>query len=88
MKFIARPEASQQGGQATTEFFRKRMERKSGQVGISNGYVEWHIPELERVSVAEFERLLIEKFGPEYLQPISYRRVDGMLVPDVIEGER
>lgn len=33
---------------------------------------EWNVPEIERVSVAEFERLLVRQFGPEYLEPVNY----------------
>lgn len=74
-------------GRAAAEVSRQRMMEVTGRPGIPIGYVAWHIPGIERVSVAEFEKLLIQKFGPEYLQPIPYRRVDGKLVPDVIEGE-
>lgn len=88
MKFPIRPPASKERGRLAAEVSRQQMAAETGRPGISNGYVEWHIPALERVSVQEFENMLIEKFGPEYLQPVYYRWVEGKLAPDVIEGER
>jgi hypothetical protein len=40
------------------------------------------------ISVPMFERWLVQKFGPEYLQDIPYHRVDGKLVPNVVDGDR
>lgn len=88
LKLPVRQPASQKRGRAAAEMSRQQMASETGRPGISNGYVEWHIPAIERVSVREFENMLIEKFGPEYLQPVDYRWVEGKLAPDVIEGER
>lgn len=88
LKLAKRQPASQERGRTAAEVSRQQMAAETGRPGISNGYVEWHIPAIERVSVQEFENMLIVIFGPEYLQPVDYRWVAGKLVPDVIEGER
>ncbi len=59
----------------------RREMAKSGTPGIATNYVEWHIPLLERVTAQQFEQLLVEQFGPEYLEPFDYHWVDGVLVP-------
>jgi len=66
----------QQAGLAT-----RREMAKRGDAGIATDYVEWYIPYIDRVSVAEFERSLVAQYGPEYLEPVNYHRVDGALVP-------
>lgn len=42
---------------------------------------EWNIPEIERMSVAQFELYLMRKFGPLYLEPVQYAWVNGELQP-------
>lgn len=59
----------------------RREIAKRGTPGIATDYVEWHIRYIDRVSVAEFERSLVAKFGPEYLEPVGFHWVDGALVP-------
>lgn len=73
-------------GRAAATASLQAMVVETGKTGLRPGFVEWHIPTIERVTAQEFEKLLVKKFGPEYLQPIHYRRVDGVLVPDVVEG--
>lgn len=71
---------SQKRGQAAGLATRREM-AKRGTVGIASDYFEWNIPPEERVSLAAFERSLVAKFGPEYLEPVNFHRVDGALVP-------
>lgn len=48
-----------------------------------SGWVEWGVPVLYRMTATQFERWLVDKFGPEYLEPVNYRRLeDGTLVPE------
>lgn len=61
-------------------------EEKRKRAGANKPYAptlceEWNVPEIERMSVAEFERLLVGKFGPEYLEPIPYAWQGGEFLP-------
>ena len=67
----------QQAGLAT----RKTHTEIAGRVGVPNGYVEWHIPLLERVTAQQFEQILVDKFGADYLEPVDYHWVDGVFCP-------
>lgn len=71
---------SQKRGVAAGAATRREI-AKRGTPGIATNYVEWHIPYIDRVSVAEFEKMLVAKFGPEYLEPVRFHWVDGVLVP-------
>ena len=61
----------------------RRAMNQAGRPGIPHGYVEWHIPLLERVTAQQFEQILVEQFGPAYLEPVWYRWVDGVFCPIV-----
>lgn len=60
---------------------RRQLAAELGKDTIRNGDVLWHISTIDRMSAAQFEQWLANKFGPEYLEPISYHWVDGQLVP-------
>lgn len=57
-----------------------RRGAKAGR-GISIYMEEWNIPEIERMSAAQFEAHLVGKFGPEYLEPVNYAWQDGEFKP-------
>jgi hypothetical protein len=46
----------------------------------------WAIDPIDRVNVAEFERQLVAKFGPEYLEPVQYVWTNGELTPVTDRG--
>ena len=67
--------------------YRSKGAVRSRQRGIDNAansrrgvnmieYGEIAIPFIERISASQFERWLVQKFGPEYLQPV-YLYKDG-----------
>lgn len=45
------------------------------------GDEEWALDPLDLVGVEEFELHLVQRFGPEYLEPIPYAWQDGKLRP-------
>jgi len=42
---------------------------------------KWNHDPLDLMSVAQFEQWLVAKWGPEYLEPVDYRRAGESLVP-------
>lgn len=49
----------------------------------ARGCVEWGVPLLYCMTAAQFERWLVAKFGPQYLEEVDYRRTaEGTLVPE------
>lgn len=79
--------ASERGRQAGLET-RRAAAADLGKQIVRNGELTWHIPQIERISAAEFEEWLVAKFGPEYLQPVQYQRDGKTWKPVMVEGER
>lgn len=75
-----REQPSSNGGHVGREARRRRRGAKAGR-GISLYMEEWNIPEIERMSAAQFEAYLARKFGPEYLEPINYAWQGGEFKP-------
>jgi len=40
-------------------------------------YVTWNVDPLELMTVAQFEALLTQRFGPEYMEAVQYERNGG-----------
>lgn len=78
--------ASERGRLAGLEA-RRAVAADLGKEIVRNGELAWHIPQIERISAAEFEEWLVTKFGPEYLQPVQYQRDGQTWKPVIVEGE-
>ena len=64
--------------------FAQKMEARKIAAGKRRGRAAnvdmWNIDPLDAMSAAQFERMLVDMFGPQYLEPVPYVWVEGRLV--------